>query len=151
MNKNEGFTLVEVSVATVVLAVGLLGLAALQASNLKNNQSAYFRSQATQLAYDIADRMRANAGAAGNYLSASMKASEATQQADCSKTDGCEPEKMAENDLYEWQTALAGNLPLGTGEISLAGDIVTVTVGWDDNHDGEVDAKDPNFQMSFQL
>ena len=60
MNKNTGFTLIEVLIAMIILAVGLLGLAGLQATSLRNNQSAYNRSVATQLAYDIADRMRAN-------------------------------------------------------------------------------------------
>jgi type IV pilus assembly protein PilV len=41
MNKNAGFTLIEVLIAMLVLAVGLLGLAGLQATSLKNNQSAY--------------------------------------------------------------------------------------------------------------
>ena len=60
MKKNTGFTLIEVLIAMIVLAVGLLGLAGLQATSLRNNQSAYNRIKATQLAYDIADRMRAN-------------------------------------------------------------------------------------------
>ncbi len=60
MKTNTGFTLIEVLIAMLVLAVGLLGLAGLQATSLRNNQSAYNRSQATQLAYDLADRMRAN-------------------------------------------------------------------------------------------
>ncbi|MCX7101946.1 MAG: type IV pilus modification protein PilV, partial [Methylobacter sp.] len=65
MKQTAGFTLIEVLIAMLVLAVGLLGLAGLQATSLKSNQSAYNRSQATQLAYDLADRMRANvAGAA---------------------------------------------------------------------------------------
>jgi type IV pilus assembly protein PilV len=56
----SGFTLVEVLVAVVVLAVGLLGLAGLQVTSVRFNNSAYLRSQATNLAYDIADRIRAN-------------------------------------------------------------------------------------------
>jgi type IV pilus assembly protein PilV len=60
MKTGAGFTLIEVLVAMVVLTVGLLGLAGLQATSLKNSQNAYYRSVATQLAYDMADRMRAN-------------------------------------------------------------------------------------------
>ena len=67
MNKNAGFTLIEVLIAMLVLAVSLLGLAGLQATSLRNNQSAYNRSQATQLAYDLADRMRANAAGISTY------------------------------------------------------------------------------------
>jgi len=60
MKKHKGFTLIEVLVSMIVLAIGLLGLAGLQMSSLRNNLSAYHRSQATQLAYDMADRMRTN-------------------------------------------------------------------------------------------
>jgi type IV pilus modification protein PilV len=56
----HGFTLVEVLVTVVILAVGLLGLAGLQAVSMRNNHSAYERTQAVQLAYDMADRVRAN-------------------------------------------------------------------------------------------
>lgn len=55
----RGMTLIEVLVALLVLAIGLLGVAALQAIGLKTGRSAYERSQATMLAYDLADRMRA--------------------------------------------------------------------------------------------
>jgi type IV pilus assembly protein PilV len=49
-NSQGGFTLVEVLVAVVILGLGLLGLAGLQAASLRNNHSAYLRSQATLLA-----------------------------------------------------------------------------------------------------
>jgi type IV pilus assembly protein PilV len=59
-NKYSGFTLLEVMVALLVLSIGLLGLAMLQATNLQFNTDAYTRTQATLFAYDIIDRMRAN-------------------------------------------------------------------------------------------
>ena len=66
-----GFSLIEVLVALVVLSVGLLGLAALQQNAVRFNHDAYLRSQATVLAYDIADRIRGNRQAAtdGPYYS----------------------------------------------------------------------------------
>lgn len=164
MNKNSGFTLIEVLIAALVLAVGLLGLAGLQAVSIKNNLSAYNRSQATQLAYDMADRMRANKNqsldpasgsviAAGTYLTATMAPSAAAAQASCATTAGCTGAQMAENDLFQWNTALAGTLPGGTGTITVvaATGVFTVTVNWDDNHDGAVNTSDPNFSVSFQL
>lgn len=65
----RGFTLLEVLVAVVILSVGLLGLAGLQAQSLRANQSALFLSQANLLAYDIVDQLRANRDAArsGDY------------------------------------------------------------------------------------
>lgn len=58
--KAAGFTLVEVLVTIVVVAIGLLGLAGLQISGLRANTSSEARSKATLLATDIIERMRAN-------------------------------------------------------------------------------------------
>jgi type IV pilus assembly protein PilV len=156
MNKNSGFTLIEVLIAALILSVGLLGLAGLQAASIKNNLSAYNRSQATQLAYDMADRMRANKNesldpATGNVIAAStylaMDLADAAAQANCATVTGCSSAQMAENDLFQWNAALTGTLPSGTGTITVvaATRVFTITVNWDDN------ASDPNFSVSFQL
>lgn len=60
----HGFSMIEVLVSLFVLAVGLLGVAALQLSSITNNQEGYFRSQATALADDLVARMRGNRGIA---------------------------------------------------------------------------------------
>jgi type IV pilus assembly protein PilV len=57
--RHTGFTLVEVLVAVLVLAVGLIGLAGLQLASMKSNHSAYRRSQAAIAVYDLLDRIRA--------------------------------------------------------------------------------------------
>ena len=59
-SKIAGFTLIEVLVSVFILAVGLLGFAALQLTAINNNQEGYFKSQATIIAQDVASRMRAN-------------------------------------------------------------------------------------------
>ncbi len=59
----EGMTLVEVLVALVILGVGLLGAAAFQLNALKYTDSARMTSQASFIAYDMLDRIRANAAA----------------------------------------------------------------------------------------
>jgi len=177
MKKNAGFTLVEVLVALVVLSGGLLGLAALQAMMLANNQIAYNRSQASQLAYDIADRMRANIANAGllatsSYNSAVMLPSAAAIQNDCLLVSlTCTPAKIAQNDLYEWNQAISATLPgcsnANCGRVDLNGSAFTITINWDDNRDGDIDGNggadegdidgdgdtddDPVFQTSFQL
>ena len=60
----RGFTLLEVLIALLVLSLGLLGLAGLQAYSMRNNQSANYRTQATNLAYQMADLVRSYRGAA---------------------------------------------------------------------------------------
>ena len=56
-------TLIEVLVALLILAVGLLGAAAIQLNALKYTDSARMISQASFIAYDMLDRIRANAAA----------------------------------------------------------------------------------------
>lgn len=63
----SGVTLIEVLVTMVIVAVGLLGLAGMQVRGLSIQKDAHGRAIATQLALDIADRMRSNVGAAGSY------------------------------------------------------------------------------------
>lgn len=59
-----GVGLIEVLIAVLVMAIGLLGIAALQATGLRNSQSALERSQAVISSYAILDAMRANLPAA---------------------------------------------------------------------------------------
>ena len=66
----SGFSLIEVMVAVLVLSIGILGLAALQATALRNNQSALERSQGVVNTYSMVDAMRANVDSAraGEYV-----------------------------------------------------------------------------------
>lgn len=117
----RGFTLLEVLVAIVVLSIGLLGLAGLMASSLKNSHSAYQRTQATWLAYDALDRMRANrqVALAGGYNLALGAAPGGSA--------------LAATDLGEWDAALANTLPAGDGSIAVAaGGAVKIIVQWND-------------------
>ncbi|MDD2724767.1 MAG: type IV pilus modification protein PilV [Methylovulum sp.] len=148
MNNSSGFTLIEVLIAMLVLAAGLLGLAGLQATSLGNNQGAYNRSQATQYANDLADRIRANAGAVGSYIA---DPTTAAAKPGCQSTTGCSPADMAENDLYEWNLALIAALPVNAVNIGQIAGIITISISWDENHDGVVDGDDPDFLTSFRL
>ena len=58
--RQRGVTLIEILITLLVLAVGLLGLAALQGISLRSGQVAYNATQATNVAYEIADFARAN-------------------------------------------------------------------------------------------
>lgn len=114
--RNSGFTLIEVLVAMVVLSIGLLGVAGMQLSGLRANHSSALRSQATYLAYDMADRMRANVQGinGGNYNNLSGDPGDPG----C-VSSGCTPASMAQADLHEWNVANAANLPSGAGAVCL--------------------------------
>lgn len=121
----QGVTLVEVLIAVLVLSVGLLGVAAMQTTALSMNHSAYLRSQANNMAYDIIDRMRANRPAAleGEY----------TREIQAEPPAGS---GVAATDVREWLSDLAATLPEGQGEISLSSRRLSVGVQWRDR-DGE--------------
>lgn len=106
--RQRGFTLIEVMIAVLVLSIGLLGLAGLQVTALRNNQTAFLRTQAAILSGDIIERMRANqAGVtAGAYDQATGAA-----KAACKTTSGCGAADMAANDVYEWRQLVRQYLP----------------------------------------
>lgn len=147
--KSAGFTLVEVLVAVLILAIGLLGMASLQVVGLKNNNTAYLRSQATLLAYEFADRMRANKGAADGGSYSNVVGNEADPLIDCISAV-CISTQMAQVDIYQWLSELRQAMPAGKGTVTRNGAIHLITVTWDDNRDGVLDANDPSFQLSVQ-
>lgn len=112
-----GFTLLEILVAIVVLSLGLLGLAGLQAASLTNNQNAYFRSIATQQAYDMADRIRANlAGvAAGSYDA--LGTNTPANPGCIHLVAGCTAANVAVTDHSQWNTTNGRVLPNGQGSV----------------------------------
>lgn len=128
----QGLTLVEVLISLIVLSIGILGLTTLQTASLNFNAAASQRSQATALAYDMADRMRANRQAAlgGEY---DIAFQDPTPACAAPATAGT----VATQDISAWRMALACRLPLATGSIARNGTEVTVTVQWDDSHGRE--------------
>ena len=130
----RGFSLIEVLVAVLIVAVGVLGIVGLQLVTLRTNTGAMMRSQATQYAYNIIDRARANPGA--NYVIA-MNAAKPVAPACEGAGANCNPQQMATYDVNGWLTDVE-QLPAGDGSIAINGDIIAVTVQWNDNRDGNV-------------
>ncbi len=123
--RQAGAGLVEVLVAVVVLSIGLLGIAGMQLVSLRNNHSAWLRSEATVRAYDIMERMRANReqALAGGYDMALGAAAPSGST-------------IRDLDLQEWKQDLTV-LPSGDGAVARIvtpeQTLFTVTVQWDDS------------------
>ena len=126
----QGFSLVEVLIALLVLAIGLLGLATLQTVGIKFNQESYLRSQAVLISYDIIDRIRANpvAKTAGSYDSVAATASYTAPT--CTGAVSCSTSDIATYDLANWKARIAATLPMGTGTIATSGTRRTITLTW---------------------
>ncbi len=147
---NRGFTLLEVLVATIILAVGLLGISGMQVMGLRSNHSALMRSQATIFAYDMSDRMRANGEAfkpaAGFYNNPA-----AAVDNNCATTTGCDSLAMAKNDMSAWSANIVNTLPVGAGIVCIdstpddgtssaaacdgIGSSYAIKIWWQDNRD----------------
>jgi len=134
-SRARGFSIVEAMVALVVMSVGMLGIAGLYVSSLKAGRTAILRTQAVNLASDIADRIRANRIAQTAYDTAVV--------APCSVPGGgatlaqTAARNLAATDTCQWRTTIQAILPQGTGVIAfVAGNpagmpnTYIVTVNW---------------------
>lgn len=143
----RGVSLVEVLVAILVLGVGLLGLAALQARGLKFNHDAYARSQATLLAYQIIDAMRARNDPADDAdLDAYLAETDPRGPPPHDPADLCDPTaSTVENDLHCWFDAIQAVLPSGDARIGANGQAYDVTLRWQ-----ERGARDPKSEAECE-
>ena len=128
----QGMTLIEVLVALLILTVGLLGAAAVQINALKYTDSSRMTSQASFIAYDMMDRIRANSGA--NY----------TVTPPTSANLG----NARDQDLYDFTTSIVNfGGPTATGSITLNQRVYTITITWSDARAANM----ANAQRSFVL
>jgi type IV pilus assembly protein PilV len=119
--RQAGVTLLEVLIAVLVLALGLLGMAGLQMSALRNNQSSMERSMAVVESYSIADAMRidrVNAIAGAFNLAIDAEPAGTT---------------FAANELAKWRARLRANLgPDASGSVACNATACDIVVRWND-------------------
>lgn len=138
-----GFTLIEVLVALLVMALGMLGIASLLLVTIRSNTSSIMKQQAVQSANNAIDRLRANRAVAlaNGYNANDLVASgtpiyPAAPGVDCSLAS-CTSTQVAAYDIWYWLARDVAQLPLGCGSIATqllgTNTLVTVTVQWDDS------------------
>ena len=128
--KLNGFTLIEVLVALVIMSVGMLGIAGLYVHSMQAGRTSILHHHAVTLAGDVADRIRANPTAAAAY---------AAGGADNACIDGgidCTPAEMAANDIFLWDQQAVDTLPTGTVTIVFDNGVAPpeyeITVAWEE-------------------
>jgi len=149
--QNQGFTLLEVLIAILIVAVGILGVAGLQVVSLQQNRNALLRDQALQAGNDILDRIRANPNTV--YAPVDIDAVP-TSTSNC-VTNTCTTAQMAEFDIAQWKCRInpldsdsavysvctgfgitQASLPGGKGSIASNAGVTEVTVQWIDDRQG---------------
>jgi type IV pilus assembly protein PilV len=157
-SQQQGFTLIEILVALVIMSIGLLGMASLQLNGMRSNQGAYLRTQASMLAYDIADRMRANSerAIAGDYDDFDTDATEVSDPGCLDGAAGCSASSVSQTDLFEWTqrvTGAAGTialLPDAQGVITRGDENkFTVAITWNETERDKVTSR--NYTFEFEL
>lgn len=138
----KGFYLFEILITLVVMSIGMLGIAGMLLLAHKTSSSSYMRQQATQSAYNIIEKMRANRQAAinGNYNISDLVASgtpspPSAPSVDCSAAS-CSASQMAAYDAWYWLARDVTLLPNGSGSVTTTtsgtNTLVRVIVQWDD-------------------
>lgn len=155
-HRQAGFSIVEVMVAFVVLAVGMLGIASLYVTTLRSSGSALSRMQAVNLASDLADRIRANRFGREAYEGTAAQRNCMGTAANCSQAD------MAANDLFLWQGQIDQLMPGSDADaqgvvtydqgLANAPDNYTITVRWKEpGADTDADDEEADGRLSYTL
>jgi len=102
--------------AVLIFSIGLIGLAGLMVMATRSNHTAYLRTQATFLATNMADRMRANP--VGVWSNAYNKTLPITDTQTCDQGTPCNPAQLATHDLQMWNDQLQTFLPNSSAAIA---------------------------------
>ncbi|MCW7553829.1 type IV pilus modification protein PilV [Endozoicomonas gorgoniicola] len=140
----NGITLIEVLIANIILAAGLLGAAALQNQTLQFNNQARLNTLANMLAYDMMSRIIANNefSTTGTGYSAPAASIPATYPDAC-ETSSCNPTQLADYDINQWKFLVRQYLPDGDGTIAFTTTTgnreYTITISFNDSRGRDTD------------
>jgi type IV pilus assembly protein PilV len=167
-----GYILIEALITVLIFAIGLLGVVGLQAVALSSSSISNMRTEATVLATDMADRMRANRGAADGTTGAGYDnptpAANACRSIYAGAVEGapaaCTPAELAADDLSDWLDQVQQSLPAGEGVVCIdstpndgagaaaaacdgVGDAYAIKVWWNQRATRDLDAELLRFSM----
>lgn len=141
--RQRGDTMIEVLITIIIIAVGVLGTAAMQVTTLKNLSSSHSASIAAIVAEDFSERMRANPTAtlANGYVHSAAPGG----FPDCA-ANACTPAQLADYDMGTWWAQLTAVLPAGSAEVTRNAGTNTfvLTVRWDDDRSGSAGTNCPS-------
>jgi len=150
-----GVSLLEVLITTLVLGIGLLGVASLELNSISGNQEAFFSSQASTIAKEYASRIRSSRASNmlvdGNsqydaYVSAFHNDNKDAFVCGSEPSDFCRSKSgvsvscgLAELSLFaKWEACSVAEATLPAGEVRVDhdGNHLTIVVDWDSSRVG---------------
>jgi type IV pilus assembly protein PilV len=144
----DGFSLVEVLIALIIMSVGMLGIAGLYVHSMQAGRTSLFRHHAVTLAGDVADRIRANPRAGVAYEGAGSDDDKCIAAG-----EDCTPAEIATYDIFLWEEQADQTLPEGDVSIVYSNAAVPstyeVTVTWQEPGYEEDDP--PSYNVSFPV
>jgi len=139
INKNQGFTLLEALLGFLVLSIGMLGIASLQAFALKAGKTSVYGSVAMMKVEELFESMRVNPTPTALVAYEAAGGGDGTNNS-CSGAVECSPDQLAQDDIFWWKKNLLAGLPdtvttsisytAATAPSKLAS--VTINVSWDE-------------------
>lgn len=143
--RQGGVSLLEVMIAVLVLAVGVLGAATLQLSAIRYNASAGYSTHASLIASDLLDRMRANSGQLAQYAVAAVSG-ECVTRPDASTlatSNNVAAANIVTRDRADFFESVTCQLPRGAGSIAINDNRATITLSWSEARirAGETDSR----------
>lgn len=132
--QTKGSTLLEVLIALILLSGGVLSTALLYANSLQYSKMAQTRGMATDIALELADRMRANAGTAYAFADSYDENPAEVEVPACTIPTACTPNEIAAIDIAEVRNRLRLSLPGGWLRVqtNAAADMANIWIMWTD-------------------
>lgn len=144
--RQSGFSLLEVLIAILVLSFGLLGFALMQTMSVRFVQSSNYRTQATNLAYDLIEQMRSNRYQANWYSNATFEPGSVDVATVCAPDAGAV--SLAQK-VTLWQCQVVKALGEDAGaEVTINDGAVSVAITWGDQR---WDPQNPDQTTTFGL
>lgn len=151
----RGFTLIEALIALLILALGVLGLAQVQARMLAQTRTTNTRATAIRLIADLSDRIRINSTGTQTGSGLSLYSDDSandfsdpadgTPNPDCDdSTKTCTSAQQAAYDVWAWRQAVKNTLPGGKASIwQIDPQQLQVVLAWQANEDNNADVASP--------
>ena len=112
--RHDGFSLIELTVATAIFSMGLGGFSLLLLLSMQGTLEARYQTAATTQAHSLAETVLMNSDAIGHFVDPPV-----TMAMPCDIDSACTGAELAGSSLLQWQERLTEDLPLGSGLVCL--------------------------------